>query len=248
MAQALGELIFLLGIKAGSAVAFYTGGGYFTQSQNDCNLCPEEFLEQAEADYKNGGPGSLLNSISNSQRAIRCAIDQAVDFLGFSPRQMSLSKKVEILSYIGFLTPSILRRVSDARNLLEHEYHPPSPERIEEALELAGLFIEATNRNLDQIGNGFTLGNKGEQLPGSLCSFRNEVSVSWSTDAAYTIYGYRNRRDEFDQPKTCMRRFNLPFSDPLYLPLMRLGIVLEKERPEKTARALVQFFDALKLG
>ena len=105
-------------------------------------LTPMEFLLQAEHDYDIGGQTALLNSLTNSKRAIQCQIDQWIQAFGFETSKTT-KKKIEIINEIGY-APRILRKVSDARNLLEHEYRLPNIEIVEEALDLAWLFISSS--------------------------------------------------------------------------------------------------------
>jgi len=105
-------------------------------------LTPMEFLVQAENDYDTGGQAALLNSITNSRRAIQCQIDQWIRAFRFDASKNN-KKKIEIISELGY-APRILRKVADARNLLEHDYKLPRIQEVEEALDLAWLFISVS--------------------------------------------------------------------------------------------------------
>jgi len=50
-------------------------------------------------------------------------------------------KKIERLKALGLLAPSLLRKVVDMRNVLEHEYVTPEIGSVEEALDIASLFV-----------------------------------------------------------------------------------------------------------
>ncbi|MEA2075447.1 MAG: hypothetical protein U9O85_06905 [Euryarchaeota archaeon] len=41
----------------------------------------------------------------------------------------------------GIIAPQILKKINDKRNLLEHEFKKPSLEQVEDALDVATLFI-----------------------------------------------------------------------------------------------------------
>ena len=245
MSHPLADLVSSLGIKPDSATTLCSGSGF--DFSGTFEVEPEDFLEQAEEDYERGGSSSLLNSIHNSRRAVRCAIDRAVTCVGFDPRVMSVKQDLALLSDIGFLTPSILRRVSDTRNLLEHEYQLPSKEAVEEALDLASLFVEATSRNLEQIAS-FSIGNRDESLWESPFGdfFRNQVAFGFEAyNSAFRVYGYRNRKRWSDHPESAVANFYIPSDDPIFLPVLRLSLSVGKDRPRKTIRALGQLFDAL---
>jgi hypothetical protein len=77
---------------------------------------------------------------------------------------MNLPEKVRIMEETGFIVPRILKKVNRERNLLEHEYQRPDEEIVEEALDLAILFIETTNRRLDTFWHEFYIGNEGRRV------------------------------------------------------------------------------------
>lgn len=52
-----------------------------------------------------------------------------------------MPKKIERLRALGLLAPSLLRKVVDMRNILEHEYPTPELKNVEEALDIASLFV-----------------------------------------------------------------------------------------------------------
>lgn len=52
-----------------------------------------------------------------------------------------MPKKIERLRALGLLAPSLLRKVVNMRNILEHEYETPELEIVEEALDIASLFV-----------------------------------------------------------------------------------------------------------
>ena len=69
-----------------------------------------------------------------------------------------------LIARCGFAAPRILKRVNDARNLLEHEYVHPTPETTEEALDIATLFVNATRRHFQMFMGEFHVGNGGERI------------------------------------------------------------------------------------
>jgi hypothetical protein len=71
---------------------------------------------------------------------------------------------------LGFVAPRILKGVTQARNVSEHQYAAPSMEQVEEALDLAALFIEAINRHLDNFNNEFNIGNSDEKVDPCHCA------------------------------------------------------------------------------
>lgn len=49
------------------------------------------------------------------------------------------------------VSPQILKRINKVRNLLEHEYKYPSKDNVENSIDVAELFLNATERVVLQI-------------------------------------------------------------------------------------------------
>jgi hypothetical protein len=116
-----------------------SGGGSFEMA--DLNTSPLEFLSLAEDDFQRGGLAALVNATTNAKRAIVSQLDQLLITFGYQPLRRNVPKKIERLRALGLLTPSLLRKVVDMRNILEHEYATPELEMVEEALDIASLFV-----------------------------------------------------------------------------------------------------------
>jgi hypothetical protein len=65
--------------------------------------------------------------------------------LGFLPiarkQRWNIPKKLDFISQSGLLAPRILRKITGLRNRLEHEFAPPSKHQVEDALDVAMLFV-----------------------------------------------------------------------------------------------------------
>ena len=159
--QDFSELISLTGINNKNSIYFDDGGSYLPVYEVDTD--PYDFLVQAEKDYEMGGLSSEINSITNSKRAIHCQTDQAIYTLGYTPHR-DYRKNIDLLEKLGIVTPRILRKVSDSRNLLEHEYKKPSQEQILDALDLAYLYVYSIKPLIHNITGDFTLANGDEKI------------------------------------------------------------------------------------
>jgi len=153
----LARLLKLIDIDPENAITMTLGG---------CSLCvkeldidPYDFLIQAEIDYENGGDSSDLNAITNAKRAIVSQMDQALMSFGYPAPKWYTPRKIETLNSLGIVTPRILRKVSEYRNLLEHEYRRPTEEQVEETLDLASLFVASIKPTLT-FCDEFVLGNE----------------------------------------------------------------------------------------
>lgn len=116
-----------------------SGGGSFEMA--DLNTSPVEFLSLAEDDFGRGGLSALVNATTNAKRAIVSQLDQLLISFGYQPLRWNVPKKIERLRALGLLAPSLLRKVVDMRNILEHEYATPELAKVEEALDIASLFV-----------------------------------------------------------------------------------------------------------
>lgn len=102
---------------------------------------PIQFLSLAEDDFERGGLSALVNATTNVKRAIVCQLDQLLISFGYPSLRWNVPKKIERLRALGLLAPSLLRKVVNMRNILEHEYKTPELEIVEEALDIASLFV-----------------------------------------------------------------------------------------------------------
>ena len=106
---------------------------------------PDEYLKFAEMDLLSNSDHGLINALSNAKRAIDCQIANIFYALGLRlPKYFP--DKLEKIKALGFVAPRIITKVIRFRNLLEHEFHRPTQNEVEDAVDLAILFIEATRR------------------------------------------------------------------------------------------------------
>lgn len=115
------------------------GGGSFEMTE--LKISPVEFLTLAEDDFERGGLAALVNATTNAKRAIVSQLDQLLISFGYPSFRLKVPKKIERLKALGLLAPSLLRKVVDMRNILEHEYTTPGLKNVEEALDIASLFV-----------------------------------------------------------------------------------------------------------
>jgi len=237
-----------LGIQKNKAILLPSDG---EDLNFEFEISPEEFLEQAEQDYETNGNSAFLNSITNAKRAIRSQIDKVLYCLGFDARKMGIKQKMERLKELGVITPRMLKKVDVARNLLEHEYKSPSLQEVEDALDLAALFIEATNRTINPIGSFFVLGNEDEYIEGTVADFKNRIT--FDLDVPKKQFQLSGNTAISGPDSVAVRDSRTPIgesvivtnADPMYISIMRLAIVVEKDYENKARKAINCFFDAL---
>lgn len=124
-----------------------------------------QFEEFALEDSKSDSIHSRVNALSNVKRAIECRIDEMLYALCLHVKsekeQWNFPKKVKVLSELGIIAPRILEKINQQRNRLEHEYIRPTKGDVEDALDVAILFLgysdSLNNSPVVVEGRGFRL-------------------------------------------------------------------------------------------
>jgi hypothetical protein len=113
---------------------------------------PNNFLKFADSDLHSTYEHHFVNALSNIKRAIDCQVDSLL--FGFAlfeeskKRFANFPQKIEVLNSLGIISPRILQKVNKKRNLLEHEYVKPVDDDVEDAYDIATLFIVYTDKFL----------------------------------------------------------------------------------------------------
>ncbi|ACD51596.1 hypothetical protein DVV91_12315 [Clostridium botulinum] len=131
------------------------------------DLTPEDFLEFAKEDYRNLDNRGLVGVLSNSKRAIDCQVDWIISYLGFDYLNFNeknypnikkvindfekdisydntISFKLMFIQALEIAPTFLISKIRKFRNRLEHEYIVPKENEAKEAIEIAELFINAT--------------------------------------------------------------------------------------------------------
>ena len=125
----------------------------FTSQDNLTDEIPhklraEDFLSFAEDDMKGDTDRDIVNALSNLKRAIENRMDSLLFVFGYHKlaRHLSFPDKMKKLNKLGIVAPRILAKINKIRNLLEHQYQIPKKDDIEEAYDVAILFLAYTKR------------------------------------------------------------------------------------------------------
>jgi hypothetical protein len=157
----------------------------------------EDSLQAAEDEFE---LIDYAGALTSAKRAISCQIDEVLECLGYPWKRKQLREKLDLIARCGFAAPRILKRVNDARNLLEHEYVHPTPETTEEALDIATLFVNATRRHFQMFMGEFYVGNGAERI--DQFHFRRELSFTFNDNTPeFRVSGYVDVSPE-DAPTT----------------------------------------------
>lgn len=141
-----------------------------------------QFLSFAKQDIKEGSKKGRTDALSNANRALNCRVDELLTFLNLNSFPLrGWNEKTQVLKAFGVSTPDILRRlIGKNRNLLEHEYKIPQEQReVEDAIELAELFLEATRPYVER-------GYIASAIATSTAWFKEKVTPSYEYDVGYS--------------------------------------------------------------
>ena len=123
-----------------------------TNIQPPFDITPKDFLKYAEYDLNNEYTHHLINSLSNIKRAIDCQLDSLLYGFGLFEKskiqKWNFPTKIDYLNRLEVISPRILLKINQKRNLLEHEYIRPNKSDVEDALDIAILFIVYTDKYL----------------------------------------------------------------------------------------------------
>lgn len=124
---------------------------------NNFDLSARDFIRFSKEDFSDNSKKGLINALTNTKRAIDCQIDNVlVEFgIGFEKidsasevfvknvigTKIDVSYKLKLIQALGFAPSNLTSKVRTLRNKLEHYYKIPSKSVIEEAIEIAELFI-----------------------------------------------------------------------------------------------------------
>ncbi len=105
-------------------------------------IIPLQYLEYAEKDLRLGGNRGHINALPNAKRAIDCEIFTVLAALGV-PEPRTFPGRLEALKSLGLVAPKVIRKIVQLRNVLEHEYHLPTSTEVQDAVDVATLFLAA---------------------------------------------------------------------------------------------------------
>ena len=106
---------------------------------------PKEYLEFAERDIQGKDLRGAVNALSNSKRAIDCQVENIIASFGL-PKKRNFPERLELIQSLGLVAPRIVRKIVQTRNLIEHGYAHVGVADAEDAVDIATLFVEATNK------------------------------------------------------------------------------------------------------
>lgn len=114
------------------------------------DITARDFLNFAIEDSKGDDVRSRVNALGNVKRAIECRMDTILRYYWLHVKSekenWDFPMKSSVLQELGIIAPRILKKINRKRNQLEHEYLEPSRDDVEDALDVAILFLGYTDR------------------------------------------------------------------------------------------------------
>jgi hypothetical protein len=187
-----------------------------TSLYREFSINPEEFLEFAKNDLEQGGRRGLVNALSNCKRAIDCQVDKVLQCLGIPGKGKNVPAKIATLADLGVVAPRILHKINRARNYLEHEFKCPAKEKVEDAVEVAELFLTASDSILILFQDTFSIGNCDNHFTkdGFLCHC---IYVQFNpAERQFNVRGFRASKR--------IGPLTISSKDQLFIPLLRVAI------------------------
>lgn len=126
-------------------------------------ITPSEFLNYAHLDFSLSDNHGYINALTNVKRAIECQCEIIHSSFGLSYRNLSFPKKIINLKKMGISPSMIFKNINNIRVGLEHFYKRPDPERVEDAIQVAELFLDVTNYSLTSFWDEYTLYQQNEE-------------------------------------------------------------------------------------
>lgn len=152
-------------------------------------ICAEDFLGFAKKDSEGQGLRSRINALGNAKRAIECRVDTILyNFCLQKKREKehwNFPDKIEVLRKLGIVAPDILRKITNKRNLLEHQYIKPTRENINDAIGVAELFLNATDERAIvhyEAKNDFKIELRHQEGIVKLTDYKNNVEKTATID------------------------------------------------------------------
>jgi len=143
----------------------------FVQLEHATPVTPKEYLEFADKDLLLANTHGLVNAMSNAKRAINCQITSLLTVLGMQ-NTGNIQTKFQRFEDIGMLAPRVSKKINTLESLLENQFCKPSIDEVEGAIDIATLFVEATDKVFQKFMNSWWVTKKGCEKRSGVYSYK----------------------------------------------------------------------------
>lgn len=193
----------------------------FMQLGHDTPVTPKEYLEFADKDLLLANTHGLVNAMSNAKRAINCQITSLLAVLKL-PNTGDIQSKFQRFEEIGILAPRVSKKVNKLERHLENQFCKPTTEEAEDAIDIATLFVEATDKVFQEFMDSWWItkedckdssgvrrykeGNKtfivNDNQPQT--SYSDGLFVQYNHESGdYGVWGYLDGEEVFEAEVEC---------------------------------------------
>jgi hypothetical protein len=235
--EKLKKIIQTVGLDWSNTVIEWDSG---SPLQYNFDVNPVTFLKFAYKDLQNRDNYGIVNAVTNAKRAIDCEVDKFTTSIGYSSDKLpknvrdfnkqnnrlyesiKVPPKFQLLRSLGIAPITIICKIRDMRNLLEHQYQLPKESEASEAVEIAELFIctveYALNNFRDMV---WIYDNKNPFQEGHPI---NALLLNYD-DGVFTVIGYKNGDKTNDINDIIIKNTN-----ELFLELLRFVFAVGTDR------------------
>jgi hypothetical protein len=224
-------------------------------------IMPDEFIAFAKADLQLGNARGLVNALSNAKRAIDCQADVFILATGLNPQELGRQLgqtgitlladgrrtdgplKFRLLQTLGVATPAIVARMRKLRNALEHDYRKPRRNEVNDAIDVAELFVQACAGKMRSVLDSFAFGSgismaRGEKMVAR--DFYVRFNLRPQPQFKVTFWDQERIAKEGNSQKS--PTMNVRLGDDSYLPLLKLlwHTDWDKDMSESLAKFLTE--------
>lgn len=145
-------------------------------------ITPLDYLAFAKESFLLNSNKGLIDALSNAKRAIDCQIDSIISVLGYDYKKfdernsykftkqfiksfyvgktsIGLTEKIKLLNVLNIMPTLLISKNRNLRNIIEHEYVIPKNEEVQEAIEIAELFIYSSNKKISDTNRSIIFGS-----------------------------------------------------------------------------------------
>jgi len=140
---------------------------------------PREFLEYATQDFELGDNRGFSNALSNVKRSIESQSEIIHFSLGIPYRKLNFPTKLENIQKMGLSPFLIFKHINELRVDLEHKYKIPDRNKVDDAIQVAQLFLDVTTFSLSIFLDDFKIYDDDEEKQNTHKKWDESFKTPW---------------------------------------------------------------------